>query len=60
MTTLPDLEPAALEAAKEKPGELEYFEGRLQRVVDPSRTGRWRFNRHYDRDGYCDNPARGY
>lgn len=25
-----------------------------------SRTGWWRFHEHYDRDGYCDNPARGY
>lgn len=24
------------------------------------RRGQYRDNRHYDRDGYCDNPARGY
>lgn len=45
---------------KEIPGKLEYFEGRLRKVVDASRLGWWRFNEHYDRDGYCDNPARGY
>ena len=47
-------------AEKDIPGQLEYYEGRLRRVVDPRRTGWWRFNEHYDRDGYCDNPARGY
>jgi hypothetical protein len=45
---------------KEIPGKLECFEGRLQPVVDASRSGWWRFNSHYDRDGYCDNPERGY
>lgn len=45
---------------KEIPGKLEYYEGRLCRVVDASRSGWWRFHGHYDRDGYCDNPARGY
>lgn len=45
---------------KEIPGKLEYFNGRLREVVDGSRSGWWRFNKHYDRDGYCDNPARGY
>lgn len=49
-----------LEEKKEIPGELEYFEGELRDVVDPSRIGWWRFHKHYDRDGYCDNPARGY
>ena len=44
----------------EKPGTLEWFEGRLRPVVDASRTGWWRFHAHYDRDGYCDNPGRGY
>jgi hypothetical protein len=44
----------------EIPGELEIFDGRLQPVVDASRTGWWRFHKHYDRDGYCDNPGRGY
>ena len=38
----------------------ELFEGRWQEVQDATRDGWWRFNRHYDRDGYCDNPARGY
>lgn len=45
---------------KEIPGVLEYFEGRLRKVKDGSRSGWWRFNEHYDRNGYCDNPARGY
>lgn len=45
---------------KEVPGKLEYFEGRLRKVVDANRDGWWRFNEHYDRQGYCDNPARGY
>lgn len=46
--------------SSEIPGELELFQGRLCPVVDPSRIGWWRFHEHYDRDGYCDNPARGY
>lgn len=45
---------------KEIPGVLEYYEGRLRKVKNPDRSGWWRFNEHYDRDGYCDNPARGY
>ncbi|MBZ9807642.1 hypothetical protein [Mesorhizobium sp. ESP-6-2] len=48
------------EGLEEKPGELEFFEGKLREVVNPDRQGWYRFNRHYDRDGYCDNPARGY
>lgn len=44
----------------EIPGKLEMYDGRLQEVVDASRSGWWRFHQHYDRDGYCDNPARGY
>lgn len=47
-------------APVEIPGKLEMYDGRLQKVVDASRTGWWRFHQHYDRDGYCDNPARGY
>lgn len=45
---------------KEILGVAEYYEGRLRKVVDASRAGWWRFNEHYDRNGYCDNPARGY
>lgn len=45
---------------KEIPGKLEWYEGKLLPVVDASRRGWWRFHEHYDRDGYCDNPARGY
>jgi hypothetical protein len=48
------------EERQEIPGELEWFEGRLRKVVDASRLGWWRFHEHYDRSGYCDNPARGY
>ena len=48
------------EKQKEIPGELEYFGGKLLEVKNPSRWGWWRFHSHYDRDGYCDNPARGY
>lgn len=42
-------------------GELiEVFEGKWRVVKNGAREGWWRFNEHYDRDGYCDNPARGY
>jgi len=44
----------------EIPGELEWHEGKLQHVVNAGRIGWWRFHEHYDRDGYCDNPGRGY
>ncbi len=46
--------------AQEVPGKLEYFEGKLTPVIDASRYGWRRFREHYDRDGYCDNPGRGY
>jgi hypothetical protein len=42
------------------PGKLEMYQGKLCKVVDASRTGWWRFHEHYDRNGYCDNPSRGY
>ncbi|NTG01836.1 hypothetical protein G6L30_17095 [Agrobacterium rhizogenes] len=45
---------------KEIPGKLEFYEGKLRVVVDARKTGYWRFHEHYDRDGYCDNPGRGY
>jgi len=41
-------------------GKLEWFEGKLREVKNPSRQGWWRFHTHYDRYSYCDNPARGY
>lgn len=42
-------------------GELiEVFEGKWCVVKDGARSGWWRFHEHYDRDGCCDNPARGY
>lgn len=39
---------------------VEFYEGHWREVVDGARSGWWRFHSHYDRDGYCDNPARGY
>jgi hypothetical protein len=49
------------EAAKPRPEPLkEMYEGKLREVVNPDRQGWWRFHEHYDRDGYCDNPGRGY
>ncbi len=45
---------------KEIPGNLERFNGKLRLVVNPDRVGWWRFHDHYDSDGYCDNPGRGY
>jgi len=42
-------------------GELvELFEGKWLVVKNGDRSGWWRFHDHYDRNGYCDNPARGY
>lgn len=41
------------------PGKVEMFDGKLREVVDASRMGWYRFHKHYDRDGYCDNPGRG-
>lgn len=39
---------------------VEWFDGRWMKIVDASRSGWWRYHAHYDRNGYCDNPARGY
>lgn len=39
---------------------IEYYEGNWRRVLNGERSGWWRYNDHYDRNGYCDNPARGY
>lgn len=39
---------------------VERFEGRWMEVKNGDRVGWWRFHDHYDRNGYCDNPARGY
>lgn len=44
----------------EVPGQWELVGGKMTRVLDASRLGWWRYHEHYDRDGYCDNPARGY
>lgn len=49
-----------LTACNDIPEGYEMFEGKLTKVVDASRSGWWRYHQHYDRDGYCDNPARGY
>lgn len=38
----------------------ELFEGRWREVKNSNRSDWWRFNDHYDRQGYCDNPGRGY
>lgn len=45
---------------QEVPGKLEFFDGKLLPVIDATRHGWRRFHEHYDRDGYCDNPGRGY
>lgn len=42
------------------PEGYEMFEGKPMKVLNGERSGWWRFHNHYDRDGYCDNPARGY
>ena len=39
---------------------IEYVDGKWLVVVNGGRLGWWRYHEHYDRDGYCDNPARGY
>ncbi len=39
---------------------VEQVDGRWLEVRDASREGWWRHHEHYDRDGYCDNPGRGY
>jgi hypothetical protein len=39
---------------------IEIYKGKWRVVKDGARSGWWRYNLHYDRDGYCDNPARGY
>ena len=42
-------------------GELiERYDEKWLVVKDARRSGWWRYHAHYDRDGYCDNPARGY
>ncbi len=42
-------------------GELiEVYEGQWRVVKNGARDGWWRYHEHYDRDGYCDNPGRGY
>jgi len=51
---------AGLTGPQEVPGKLEFFDGKLTPVIDASRHGWRRFHEHYDRDGYCDNPGRGY
>lgn len=39
---------------------VEQVDGKWLEVKDASRIGWWRYHEHYDRDGYCDNPGRGY
>lgn len=38
----------------------ELYDGKWTKVLNVDRIGWWRYHNHYDRDGYCDNPARGY
>lgn len=45
---------------KKIPDGYEMFEGKVMKVINGDRSGWWRFYDHYDRNGYCDNPARGY
>lgn len=39
---------------------VELFDGKWTPVRNGERAGWWRYHDHYDRNGYCDNPARGY
>ena len=60
-TTGKRLFPQADGSMQNKRGEtVEFFDGRWRKVKNGDRLGWFRFNEHYDRDGYCDNPARGY
>jgi hypothetical protein len=52
--------PAEARREGEIPGKLELYDGELRPVINADRQGWWRFNDHYDRNGYCDNPGRGY
>lgn len=58
-TASTDRETVSGEAAPLPEG-VEIFEGRPMKVVNPEKSGWWRYHSHYDRDGYCDNPGRGY
>jgi hypothetical protein len=58
---LPEIEVWKDGKAYTKTGQLvEFYGGEWRVVLNGDRSGWWRFNDHYDRDGYCDNPARGY
>jgi hypothetical protein len=60
--------PAMPQGASEKDGKvydragnlIEIFDGVWRQVRNGDRSGWWRFHDHYDRNGYCDNPGRGY
>lgn len=39
---------------------IEWYDGSWREIKNGDRYGWWRYHDHYDRDGYCDNPARGY
>ena len=45
---------------KDPPEGYEYYDGKLMKIINGDRSGWWRYHDHYDRDGYCDNPGRGY
>jgi hypothetical protein len=38
---------------------VEFFDGRFEKLAEPPAPSR-RDNWHYDSQGYCDNPGRGY
>ncbi len=52
--------PMTQDEKQEKAGVREYYDGKLLPVLNPERSGWWRFHNHYDSQGYCDNPDRGY
>lgn len=58
--TMKDKAPVKEGDLDSKGRKLEMYEGKLMPVLDARRSGWWRFHEHYDRNGYCDNPARGY
>lgn len=51
---------AGMPEPKPLPEGYELFDGKPMKVLNGERSGWWRFHNHYDRDGYCDNPGRGY
>jgi hypothetical protein len=61
MTTIPTGATTKGDKTYNASGQLiELFEGKWCVVLNGDRSGWWRYHDHYDRNGYCDNPARGY